>query len=493
MKKILAILFLLILIPPFVFAQQPADSILVFTLNQVIDIARRQSPDVLSARHSFRSSYWNYCYYKANYLPSLTFNSTPNFNHSINAVTLPDGTAQYIRQNQLMTDASLTITQNIPFTGGNLFLQTSLQRMDLLNETEYSYKSTPVIIGYQQSLLGYNPLKWDRKIEPLRFEEAKKSYVETLELVAANATMKFFNLAKAQTNREIARTNYANADTLYTFAQGRYNIGTITENEMLQLEINQLNEESNQLKAQLEVDDCMEDLRSYLGIKESLPIVVKIDNEIPLIKVDLTEALQQALENSPDILNMQRQKWESESNVANAKASAGLKADLYLQFGWVQTGKEIETAYKNPMGQQYAEVGIRLPILDWGRGKGQVQVAKSNRDRVYAQVNQERNDFEMNITKIVKQFNLQSNQLNVAAKADYTSGRRNEVARKLYLSGKSTILDLNASITEKDTAKRNYIHTLYNYWSLYYALRSLTLFDFEKNIPITEDYKLLIK
>jgi outer membrane protein TolC len=493
MKKILVIVLFLSFLSPTLFSQQAGDSVLVFTLQQVVDIAQQQSPDVLYARHSFRSSYWNYCYYKANYLPSLTFNSTPNFNHSINAITLPDGTAQYLQQNQLMTDATFAITQNIPFTGGSLFLQTSLQRMDLLDESEFSYKSTPLLIGYQQSLLGYNRLKWDKRIEPLRFEVAKKRYVETLELVAARATMRFFNLAKAQTNLEISRTNYANADTLYVFAQGRYNIGTITENEMLQLEINKLNEESAQLNAQLDVDDCMEELRSYLGVKESLSIEVKVNNDISLNTVNATEALQYALENSPDIRELQRQKLESESSVANAKASAGLKADLYMQFGLARTGQDIETTYKEPLNQQYVEIGIRLPILDWGRGKGQVQVAKSNRDMVYAQIDQDRNNFEMNIIKLVKQFNLQANQLNVAAKADYTAGRRNEVARKLYLLGKSTILDLNASISEKDTAKRNYINTLYNYWTLYYTLRSITLYDFEKNIPITEDYNLLIK
>jgi outer membrane protein TolC len=164
-----------------------------------------------------------------------------------------------------------------------------------------------------------------------------------------------------------------------------------------------------------------------------------------------------------------------------------------MLFGLTQTGHDLETVYRDPLNQQYVEVGFRLPILDWGRGKGQVQLAKSRRDIVYVQAEQARNDFEMNIIRLVKQFNLQANQLHVAIKADYTAGRRNEVARKLYLLGKSTILDLNASITEKDTAKRNYINTLNNYWSLYYTLRSITLYDFEKNIPITEDYNMLIK
>ncbi|MDR3267947.1 MAG: TolC family protein [Tannerella sp.] len=497
MQKNLILLCFLIITPSAVFAQQTdrqaENSVLVYTLKQVVDIARQQSPDVLYARHSFRSSYWNYCYYKANYLPSLSFGSTPNFNHSINAITLPDGTSQYIQQNQLITDASFSINQNLPFTGGSLFVQTNLQRLDILNDKTYSYKSTPVVVGYNQSLFGHNQLKWDKKIEPLRFEEAKRNYVETLELIAAKAITKFFNLARAQTDLEISRTNYANADTLYAFAQGRYNIGTITENEMLQLEINKLTEESNQLNAQLNVDDCMEDLRSFLGITTSLPILLTVGDDIPLAFVNMDKALQYAIENSTEVVYMQRRKLESESNVANARANAGLKVDLYAQFGLAQTGRDLEIAYRNPLNQQYVELGIRLPILDWGRGKGQVQVAKSNRDMVHAQMDQDRNTFEMNVMKTVKQFNLQTNQLKVAVKADYTAGRRSDVARKLYLLGKSSILDLNASITDKDAAKRNYISTLSNYWTLYFTLRSITLFDFEKNIPITEDYQLLIK
>ncbi|MDR2139649.1 MAG: TolC family protein [Tannerella sp.] len=491
MKKIILLVTGLWMSLP-VWAQSPQESI-VLTMNEAIDLARKQSPDILSARHSFRSSYWNYCYYRANYMPALNFSSTPNFNHAINSITLSDGTSQFIQQNQLLTNASLSITQNVALTGGSLFIETGLQRLDILDQRETTYKSVPVVAGFRQSLLGYNQLKWDRKIEPLRFEAAKKSYVEMLELVSANTVAKFFNLLKAQTNLEIARTNYANADTLYSFAQGRYRIGTITENEMLQLEVNKLSEESNRLTAQLDVDDSMEDLRSYLGIKEASPILVRTDHTIRLEEVPAGDALQHALTGSPEIMNMQLAERESDSRVAYAKGNTGLKADLYMRFGLAQTGKTMETAYRKPLNEQYVEIGISFPILDWGRSKGQVEVAKSNRDMIYAQTDQYRTNFEMNVIKAVKQFNVQKNQLMVATKADYTAEKRSEVARKLYLLGKSTILDLNASITEKDTAKRNFINTLYNYWSLYYTLRSITLFDFEKNIPITEDYEMLIK
>ena len=84
------------------------------------------------------------------------------------------------------------------------------------------------------------------------------------------------------------------------------------------------------------------------------------------------------------------------------------------------------------------------------------------------------NDFELNVRKMVRQFNLQARQVEVAARTDETARRRYEVALRLYLMGKSTILDLNAAISEKDTARRNHIKAMKTYWTLYYGLRSLT-------------------
>ena len=466
---------------------------LTLTLEQAIEQAREMSPDAQSARHTFRSAYWNYRYYRANYLPALTLTSAPYMDRAINRITMGDGSVQFVEQNLLSTDLSLSVTQNIALTGGTLSLTTSAQRLDLLSEHTSSWQTSPVILGYSQSLFGYNSLKWDRRIEPVRYEEARKSYVETLELVAATATQKFFDLATAQSNLEIATTNYANADTLYAYAQGRYEIGTISENEMLQLEINKLNEEANCMSARIEVENAMQELRSYLGIREDTDLQVRLNDSIPDFVVNLNEALLLANANSPDIQDMRRRKLESESNVAQARANAGLKADIYLRFGLTQTGDKLRDAYRDPLDQQYVSLTLSLPILDWGRGKGRVRVARSNRDLVYTQVEQDKTDFQLNVRKLVKQFNLQAQRVRIAARTDRTAQRRAEVARRLYLLGKSSVLDLNASISEKDSARRNYIAALNEYWSLFYTLRSLTLHDFEHDRPLEEDLERLLE
>ena len=470
-----------------------AQEALELTLQQTIHHAQEKSPDAQSARHSFRSSYWNYRYYRANYLPNLTLTSNPYLDRAINKVTMGDGSVKFVEQNLLASDLTLSLTQNVPWTGGTFFVETSAQRIDLFSDDSHSYQTSPVNIGYRQSLFGYNSLKWDRRIEPVRYREARKRYVETLELVAAAATQKFFALATAQSNYEIASTNYANADTLYMYARGRYDIGTISENEMLQLEINKLTEETNRMNARIEVDNAMQELRSYLGIQQDVELKVRIEDFVPDLQIDLNEALLLAAQNSPDIENMQRRKLESESTVSQARANAGLKADIYLRFGLTQTADRWKNAWRNPMDQQYVSLGISLPILDWGRGKGQVRVAKSNRDLVHTQVEQDKTDFDLNIRKLVKQFNLQAQRVHIAARTDTTAQRRADVARRLYLLGQSTILDLNASITEKDSARRNYVTALYDYWSLYYTLRSLTLYDFRQDQPLEEDLERLIK
>ena len=458
------------------------------TLSQAIEIAQENSPEAEAARHTYRAASWNYRFYKANYLPSVTLTSSPSFNKQISKVTQPDGTNLFIKQNQLAVDLDLKINQNVWFTGGSLFVRSNVQRMDELENDVTAYNTQPVVIGYEQALFGYNSLKWDRRIEPVRFREARKQYAETMELVAAQASNYFFDLASAQTNLEIALTNQAAADTLYRFALGRYHIGTITENELLQLEVSKLNEEANVLSAQISVDNAADNLRSYLNIKDEVELTVVTDDSVPQFDVPLAEAMALAIENNPDIEYMKRQRIQGESNLAYAKANAGLKANIYLQLGLAQTGDDFQKSYNDLLDEQYVSVSLSLPILDWGRGRGQVRVARSNLELVNTQMDQRMIAFEQNVQLVVKQFNLQARRVDIAHRTMETAAHRYDVARQLYVMGKSTILDLNSAISEKDSAYRSYVSSLATYWRLYYTLRSLTRYDFEHDMPLEYSY-----
>lgn len=472
--KVWLIILLIVTIRTEGSAGLPSDS-LRLTLSDAIALAQRQSSDALAARHTLEAAEWSYRYYKANYLPSVTLSSSPSLNRQLNSITQPDGTNVFVRQNQLSTDLSLSISQNVTLTGGTLFLRNSLQRLDEFEQRTHGYSSVPFSIGYQQNLFGHNSLRWARRTEPLRHSIAQKQYRETMELIASRASSYFFMLASAQTNLEIARQNYAVSDTLLRFARRRYERGSITENEMLQLEVGKLTEETNRLNAEAEVEDAMLTLRSYLGIKEEVPLTVVTDTLISDNVVDADEALALALQNNPDPEQLRLNVVESKSALSSAKANRGLKADLYLQFGLSQKGETLREAYAQPLNQQYVSMMVSLPLLDWGRGKGQVRVAKSRLELTQTQSEQAMQDFRQNVQKMVRQYNLQAYRVKIAYRTRETALRRYDVARWLYLQGRTSLLELNTSTNEKDQAQRAFITALQTYWSLHYGLRSLTL------------------
>ena len=98
------------------------------SLKQVIEIARMESPDAQTARHSFRSAYWNYKYYRANYLPSLSLTSDPNLNRAINKITMGDVCrTEFIEYRfnpesftELILDRWLFLSRNLRSTHGSV-------------------------------------------------------------------------------------------------------------------------------------------------------------------------------------------------------------------------------------------------------------------------------------------------------------------------------------------------------------------------------------
>ena len=128
------------------------------TLSKSIEIARNVSPDANSARHSFRSEYWSWRSFRADYLPQLSLSASPSYDRSINAVTLVDGIFIYVDHNLLRTNSTVTLSRNVNLTGVNLFAKTSLVRLDKFND-DVAWRAVPVTFGYAHSRFVYNSLR----------------------------------------------------------------------------------------------------------------------------------------------------------------------------------------------------------------------------------------------------------------------------------------------------------------------------------------------
>jgi outer membrane protein len=431
------------------------------SLVEIVALAQSDAPDALLAETRMKNRYWFYQSILADYKPGLNFETTlPDLNRSIGLISLPDGSSTFVQQSQVVNSVGLSLNQRIAKTGGTIFARSNLQRLDLLvpkapNQT--SYFSTPFSIGFQQPVFGYNELKWNKKIEPLRYQEATRTYAEEMDEVGFQASNLFFEVFISQLNLRAARQDKANADTLFNISKGRFEVGRIAETELLQIELSSMNANAAVQQALLDLQSGTERLRNFLGIRKSIFFKLEAPEDIPTFNVKPEEAL---------------------------RSNRGFRMDIFGQLGYAQRGKTFDEVYQNPDDYQRLVVGATVPILDWGRGQARLETAYSNRELERMNVEQDKVNFEQEILLKVKQFDLLRNQVALAKRAYEVSLKREEMTRNRYYIGKIDVLDLGIAVTEKEAARRSYMTALRAFWLAYYDLRRITLFDFERNVSL---------
>ena len=464
------------------------------TLEEAITLARVQSVNAAVALNELKTAYWEYRTYKANLLPEVNFSATiPGYAKSYNSYQQGDGSYTFVRNNYMQMSGELSIDQNIWLTGGKLSLNTSLDFMKQLDgNKEERYMSVPIALTLSQPIFGVNTYKWDRRIEPVRYAEAKARFLSETEEVTMTTINYFFNLLLAKENVGIAQQNLENAEKLYEVAKAKRQMGQISENDVLQLKLNVLNARATLTDNESSLKSSMFQLRSFLALSEEEELEPILPEMLPSVLVDYQDALNKALTNNSFAHNIRRRQLEADYEVARAKGNLR-QMTLFAQVGFTGTDQEMRGAYDPLKDNQIVEVGVSIPLLDWGKRKGQVKVAKSNREVIQSRLRQESMNFNQDLFILVEQFNNQRAQLEIANEADQIAQQRYKTNVETFMIGRISTLDLNDAQMSKDQARQKHISELFYYWYYYYQLRSLTLWDFEKNSNIDADIEAIVK
>jgi outer membrane protein TolC len=131
-----------------------AQTVYELTLEEVVDIARSESPDMKLAETRLNNTLWRYRSFQADFKPQIQLNATlPGLNRSIDNIILPDGREDFVSRALMRNTLSISLSQPIVATGGQVFLTTGLRRLDVfktdLNPASLSYLSTPGSLGIQ--------------------------------------------------------------------------------------------------------------------------------------------------------------------------------------------------------------------------------------------------------------------------------------------------------------------------------------------------------
>jgi outer membrane protein TolC len=451
----------------------------LFTVEEVIRKAQTQSPAFKQTETIRETKYWQYRVFRANYNPQIQLGNTGGqiYSKGINPVIQPTGTIAYQPVNQINPGAGLALQQPIQWTGGTIAVNSSYNFFkDYTNKVPDQWSGIPVNLSLYQPVFAFNPYKWNKRTEPIRYEESKRDYAENMEQISEDAVSFFFTVMEAQVNLQIAKFNLAYNDTIYKIEQGRYNIGTTSEDKLLQVELQLLRSRQDVATANLKLQTGSLNLRRYMGVSDSEPFGLVLPDTIPPLALNEDDAVTYARQTRSAFAAFERRKIEALEGVAQARGSL-YQVGISAAYGLNNQSPTFSEIYSHPSRQQIANVTFTIPVLDWGRRKAQMHTARAVQKLADYQIAQDEVNFEQAIRTQVRQFELLYLQLEITKKSDAVALKRYVVSQNRYLIGKVDITNLNIALNEKDSAKRGYIQALRDFWTAYYELRRLTLYD----------------
>ncbi|MFC0513010.1 TolC family protein [Mucilaginibacter angelicae] len=473
MTKTAFSILLFLMVNTFAFAQTKS-----FSLNDIIQIAEGKSTRAQIVASVQKNKYFAFHSFKVGLRPQLLLNGNlADFSRDYFPVRQADGTILFQSRSQNYSSVGLSLSQPVEFTGGTVSLNTNLVRFDDFDRNDRLYNGTLLSLNFNQPIFSVNELRWNRRIEPLKYTEAVQQYSSDMIGISVQTVKYYFDVLSAQEDFILAKRNLETESNILRIETKRIDLGTTTKEKILQIRLQLLKSRQDLSTAELRIKSTLFNLKSYIGIKDSMNFNLELPNEIPRLKLNVEEALEFAKKNRPEYISYKRRRLEAERDLNKAKKDR-FKISMNVGLGLNNTSTGLTNLYSGPKSQQSLSIGLSVPILDWSRQGNQVSMATANLNTVEYTIEQEEADLKNEIINIVYSLNALSNDIKIASEADLIGQERFRLVTEQFRFGKVSVNDFNIAVSEKDSFKRAYISSLRNFWESYYQLALLTLHKF---------------
>lgn len=445
------------------------------SLQQVIAMAQDSAITAFQSRYEYDSRKAQYAEFEALRKPQLYLDISPNYSRVISD---PSRNYVYLRNyDRLSAGAQLKLSQKMLNWGGEAYVGSQAMWSEYFSADKNNYPrdfvATPVLLGYRQTLLGYNPYRWEKLVEDQRLKAASQQHSYELCLIAEEATRRFFRLACAQGILDMCERNKQTADTLYAIAKEKASIAMVTLAELRSLELQRLNASNALFTAKNEEKVARQALMSYLKNDTlSLRMIVP-DNPKPLT-ITTSEALQMAKANSPAYQHQKVLLMEASHQQEKANKEKGVNVGLDVSLGLQQVGSNFAESYRNQQFYILGAVTVSVPLMDHGAAKKRYEAATAWTAREASALDEvERALCEDVITTMQ---NLQSHQLLLenTAQAVTMADEVFELNAENYANGICDINTYSLAQSRRDNAYNQHLTALEKYWITYYHLLTLT-------------------
>ena len=440
------------------------------SLDQAIRHAQDSTIIAFQSRQEYNYHTLHYDEFLALRKPQLNLRVAPNYYR-----LLSDLSRDYVylrNYDNLSAAASVTLSQKMLNWGGEAYIGSQAVWSEYFSSKSNEarqFVAAPLLVGYRQTLLGYNPYRWEKAVQDQRLKAARQQHQYDMNSIAEEVTRRFFRLVCCQGQVDMYRRNLQTADTLYAIAREKASILMVTMAELRSLELQRVNAANALAIARTAEEDARTRLASFLRLDGDrlATLHLQFPQEPKAITLTAAEAVGLALANSPACQHLIAELTESRHQEQKARKEQGVNVSLDVNVG-------AEGTFSSMMRLLMSRALLSVPLIDHGAARSRHAAAQAWVEREESALDEAARKLSEDVATTLHNINTYRQLLERTTQAVAMADEVFHLNAENYANGLCDINTYTLAQNRRDEAYNQYLAALEKYWTTYYHLQTLT-------------------
>lgn len=460
---------------------------MMMTIEQALDIAEENNPDLRAAKLNLERYQYNLVAQQASLKSRFSLDLNPvNYSRSRR---FDNRLSQWYTNETLSTSGTFMVSQPILLTDGEISLintfgwqdnESTVEGMDNQNRAF----SNDLYLRLNQPIFTYNRRKMELQQIEFDYENAGIRYALQRLNTERSITNQFYAVYMAQNNLTISREELVNTEQSFAIIQNKVEADLSAREELYQAELNLANAQSAVEERIVSLENAKDQLKQTLGMPLDAELEVTLEIEVSEVAVDLVQAVQSGLNSRMELRQREIDIKLAELQMIQTKSLNEFKGDISLSVGIIGDHERFSNMYDNPTQNPRVSVSFTVPIFDWGEKKARVKAQRVAQTLAKLEQENLQVDIELNVRQTWRRLENLRTQIDIAEKSVRNAQLTYDLNLTRYREGDLTGMEISQFQMQLSNRKIAYAQALINYKIELLNLKILTLYDFEKDLPI---------
>ncbi len=471
------------------FASFSAFSQTMLTLEAAMAIAEKGSPNIQRSLMNIEQYQYDLQAERASLKSRFSLTAEP-FNFSNNR-SFDTQFSQWFTNISMYSSGTFRVDQPILATDGTVALINTFSwrsnETEIANFGENSNRAfyNNLYLAISQPLFTYNRRKVQLNELELNYENASLQYAIQRLSLERTITSQFFDVYLAQLNLDISKEELDNTTKNFDIVKNKVEAGLLAQEELYQAELNFANAQLSVQDNQLALANAEETFKREIGMNLDEDIQLVTALEAQEVVVDLEKAIDFALKSRMELRQRQINISQAQYNLTRTKSQNEFRADLQLTLGIFGDNEVLSKIYDRPTQNPSVGISLNIPIFDWGERNARIESQMVSIRSQQLELREDQKQIRMDIRSAFRSVQTQMPRIEIAKKSVENAERTYDINLERYINGDLTGIDLNQFQSQLSTKKIDYARALINYKTQLLELKILTLFDWEKQQPVS--------